>query len=40
MTMKKMDWSKYKDEFVCDGSLRDVYVLNTNVAILISHDVR
>ncbi len=28
-----MDWSKYKDEFACDGSLRDVYVLNTNVVI-------
>lgn len=28
-----MDWPKYKDEFACDGSLRDVYVLNTNVAI-------
>lgn len=28
-----MDWPKYKDEFACDGSFRDVYVLNTNVAI-------
>jgi hypothetical protein len=26
-----MDWQKYKDEFTCDGSLRDIYVLKTNI---------
>lgn len=32
-TMNRMDWQKYKDEFTCDGSWRDIYVLNTNAAI-------
>ncbi|MDA8413163.1 MAG: hypothetical protein M0023_05170 [Desulfobacteraceae bacterium] len=31
--MNIYNWLQYKDEFVCDGSYRDIYVFNTNVAI-------
>jgi len=31
--MKKINWQQYKAEFLCDGSWRDIYVLDADVAI-------